>query len=266
MANQAVLLYQEFVHRNANKFNALKSSKKAITKELTQLYKAASSNKLPENPAVLHDSLSNMIKLASLAGEVDIIEDAKKVLDKIENEITFDDANAALFDLKTSIDTAALPNMMINLCDVINQNLPKEPDELEKLVKPLCDELQERIQSTIDKMSFVSVGFCSIGQDLGKKFKDFIKAIKEKVVPKVMKALKPILDMIEKIQLWLIENKLRFAKKISELARKKKWDLKEVVLGMPEFTVNSVEILGFKLPIPIPSVKGSIVFTPFPNH
>ena len=274
MTNQAVLLYQEFVHRNAKEFNALKSSENAITKELTQLYKAvykaASSEKLPKNPAVLYDSLSNMIRLASATGEVDIVEDAEKVLDKIENEMTLDDANSALLDLDlmTSIDIAALPNMMISLCDVVNQNLLKAPDELEKLVKPLCDELQDRIQSTIDKMSVVSAdaGFCSIGQDLKKKFENFIKAIKEKVAPKVMAALKPILELIEKIGLWLIKNKLHFAKKVSELAKKNKWNLKEVVIGMPEYTVNSVEILGFTLPIPIPSVKGSIVFTPFPNY
>jgi len=59
-----------------------------------------------------------------------------------------------------------------------------------------------------------------------------------------------------------MEPYLNFANAIIDLAKKKNWTLKEIWVSTPEWNANTIELLGIKIPIPVPSVKSSIVFTP----
>jgi len=264
MSNKACLAYNEFVEKYSGKFNAQISKEELAhpTSELAQLLDAVSkTDTLSDNPAHLYDSLSNIKSLATRASKKEMAIDAEKAMDQVGGETTLDDSNSHLLDY---FEMSSLPSLLTKLCDTINQNFNSaSPDEFVNLTNPIMQEMQDLVDSSTDKLKGISTIFNTIGQDIKNAIKNFANIIKEKVAPKIVAFVNKIADLYQKLEWKLMEPCLKFANTIIELAKKNRWNLKEVRVSLPSWNANTIELLGLKIPIPIPSVTSSIVFTPF---
>jgi hypothetical protein len=186
--------------------------------------------------------------------------DAVTAMDQIGGETTPENANSHLLDY---FEMSSLPNLLTKLCDTINQNFNSaSPDELVTLTGPISQEMHDFFSSATGKLKGISSILDSIGQKIKNAIDDFKNTIKEKVAPKIIEFVKNIADLYQKLQWKLMEPYLNFANAIIDLAKKKNWTLKEIWVSTPEWNANTIELLGIKIPIPVPSVKSSIVFTP----
>jgi hypothetical protein len=263
MSCQALSVYNEFVRKYSGEFKAQVSKEQLAPAalELDSLLTVASkTDKLSYNPAHLYDSLSNMKSLAVRVGKMEMCSSAVTAMDQVGGETTPEDANSHLLDY---FEMSSLPNLLTKLCDTINQNFNSaSPDELVTLTEPISQEMQDLVSSALNKLKGISSIFDSIGQQIKNAINDFKNIIKEKVAPKIIEFVKKIADLYQKLQWKLMEPYLNFANAIIDHAKKKNWNLKEIWVSVPEWNANTINLLGLNIPIPIPSVKSSIVFTP----
>jgi hypothetical protein len=234
--------------------------------ELTQLLSTmVSTNKMLEtgevsvNPAALYDSVSTVKDLSDVVGDKEISEKAAVTLSEIGGQVTFGEANSRLIDYYGSLsDLTAASDSLGNLCDAINQNInSKSPFDA---VKTFFEDFQNRVSSVADRMKGV---LSSIGEALKSGLKELRASLKEKVLPKIIEIVKKISDKIQQYKLKLLEQAFKFASEVAKLAKQNKWNVQSIHVTMPEISLGSMEILGFKIPVPsVTPPKTSITFTP----
>jgi len=269
VAKKVLLTYEKFVKTNVKKLQGIKNPSTQV-KEVTSLLKKISSKKSPDNPATLYESLANIEELVSTSQDQALSatdDQVKQAINKIGKNTTLDNANAHLLDYsKAFMEMTSSASLIVNLCKTVNDKFSTmgQQDELLKFAVPLCADLNSSVDSAIESLALIiEYSKASIGDTIKEALDEFINALKNnEIIQEIVAAVKKIIALFEEFELWLVESKLKFANLVSELAKKNNWNLKELVVQMPEFSAQSVQILTFTIPIPMVSVKSWVFFTP----
>jgi len=208
------------------------------------------------NPAVLYDSvlamqeLSNKILVSFDAeGVSEILEVTNQTLFSAGKQLTFEQAASRLSDYYAELsDMKVVSATMSEMCLDLNKNPDRELCALE----PFVTNLNELISKIVEPMKGV---LGSIGKRLKQAFKKLGEILKENVLDKLAEALRKAAEWLDRFKLSMLEKMFKFIAQVAKLGRENGWNIKEIVVEMPEVGLKFEKLGELPLPIPMPDIK-----------
>ncbi|NHJ31389.1 MAG: hypothetical protein FK732_00860, partial [Asgard group archaeon] len=268
--NERMTPYVSFTRKIDSALDELKQSKKfggiASIDEFKDLNIAISafqetiesieSGKSAVNHASLYDRTLSIRDISSnfaTSSTIQILNEANETLALASKQQTFGETNSHLLNYYSVMsDMKFVSETMSEVCGQIRRNGDKGLTSLDEFANTLDNSVNGILLKS--KEIFGSVGkglkgiFQSFIERFKKAFKGMVRFLKNKVLDKLIGAIKKAAEALDKLKLWMLKSMFRFIGEVAKLAKENGWNVKEINVEMPDIGVK-LEKLG-NIPIP----------------